>query len=813
MRADARASRWVVGLAVAVAVALALWLLASLLRADADIVSIVAHDLDEASGSWSSATWRENGASRSVRSVRSVLLRVTDAALEAGREVEVVDKDGKQAVARLILGEASAVLLYHAASRDSDFGTQLLSSRLARLETGQQEFRLALVLAPEAPRTTGGAALHDLEVPRAARLVALAQALGAWDRLRRGRFPRRPDGRPFLPFFVPREPGDWKQLIGTSLVGFLPEPLARYVAETPGLRQASYGHLSSFARRIPALEASLVELADAVAPAVAPAALEELRDRLRRSAEAYLAYLDSVWIESIATLVAPDEARISLYVHTLLSIEIEELAADLPRRLVLFEKDVIGGLRLRDPSTGRVIRVQAERKQLRFPIGKRVEPVQLGPYRFGSTRIDFVLEGLANSEALRAHLVDALRPRVRKGTTGEAVAADHIRHLSAVDDPRFSAVGEETRDEFLSALPSRVQRRSPGGGGVRWDASGPTLSLSPGLYDVGEDLILPPGAQLHLAAGVELQMQPGRSILVRGPLRIDGTATAPVRIRGSSADEPWGVLAVQGKGFGALDANAGRPVTEIRYLELEGGSEDYLRGAYYSGQLSVYHQDLVLIHTILRRSHADDSLNAKYAKVTIRHSAFLDSAADAVDLDWVEGSISHSLFAGMGPEGDGVDVSGSRVVLEESVISDAQDKCLSVGERSTVEVRGVLLRSCSIALASKDLSRTELRESLLLDNERDLAAYRKKPIFGGGRILGSDLLLVGARSGAQRDAESEIVVKDSIWIGGARGDIEQSGSTLLPRDSEPVRAIDFAALAARRQFSADAYRRIRGKLR
>jgi hypothetical protein len=152
-------------------------------------------------------------------------------------------------------------------------------------------------------------------------------------------------------------------------------------------------------------------------------------------------------------------------------------------------------------------------------------------------------------------------------------------------------------------------------------------------------------------------------------------------------------------------------------------------------------------------------------------------------------------------------------VVEESVFSDAHDKCLSVGERSTVAVRGVLLRSCSIAVASKDLSRTELRESVLLDNERDLAAYRKKPIFGGGRILGSDLLLVEARSGARCDAESEIVVEDSMWIGGVRGDIELFRGTLLPRDSEQVRAIDLAALAARWEFSADAYRRIRGALR
>ena len=109
------------------------------------------------------------------------------------------------------------------------------------------------------------------------------------------------------------------------------------------------------------------------------------------------------------------------------------------------------------------------------------------------------------------------------------------------------------------------------------------------------------------------------------------------------------MLAIQGGGAGPPLAGEPRLTAEIRFLELSGGFEDELRGAYYSGQLSIYHQDLEMSETTLRRSHADDSLNVKYGKVEIRDSSFLDSFADAIDLDWTQATIERSLFARTGP--------------------------------------------------------------------------------------------------------------------------------------------------------------------
>lgn len=705
-------------------------------------IVVEAQHLDDAGAD---ATWRENGEARRVR------LR-TDRVRPPWTRLVVEDAAGEKTLAWLVVGPPAAVLLQHAASRQAGLRDHVLPSRLASVETAGQTAELALVLDADAlPSQRRSAALADLEADAAARVLAAAEALGAWDVLARGRLPLRDDGTPFLPRFVPRAPGAWRDLRGTALEGFLPAPLAARVARDPALRQASYRELRRLAHETPELAARVGALADALPDRVPRDGVESLQALLADSAEAYDSYLDSVWVEHIVTLRSQDEAEIALYVHTLVPVRLEGFAAPLPRRMALFEKNAIAALRLHDPETGRAVAARTWRDRLLLPAKRSVEPVASGPYRFRTTRLRFRIDGLGASEALRLHLLDALRPVVTRADSGRAIEPSHVQHLSAISDPRFGAEGDEDLDAFASALP----RRLIGDGAALTPEA---LTLRAGAYELREDLLLPPGVGLRLEPGVDLSVQPGRSILVRGPLRIEGTAAQPVRIHGAT-DAPWGVLAAQGR-TGSVDGAV--PAALIRYLELEGGSEDQIRGAYYSGQLSIYHQDLRLEHATLRHSHADDSLNVKFGSVSIRDVVVEQSAADAVDLDWVEGEVRGARFEGMGPGGDGLDLSGSRVEVADTVFSGAGDKCISVGERSSVSVRASLLRGCALGVASKDLSTTEIRDAVFLDNERDLAAYQKKAIFGGGRLHGERLVLAGARREPEHDAVSTLELGDAV---------------------------------------------------
>jgi hypothetical protein len=120
----------------------------------------------------------------------------------------------------------------------------------------------------------------------------------------------------------------------------------------------------------------------------------------------------------------------------------------------------------------------------------------------------------------------------------------------------------------------------------------------------------------------------------------------------------------------------------------------------------------------------------------------------------VDGVIRNTEFTGNG--GDGIDLSGSDVVVVDSRFSNMGDKAISVGERTRFYALNVSISGSSIGIASKDLSTAHVLASTLKDNGTALAAYRKKAIFGGAdlEVLGS--LLWGNKKNFEVDGDSTI---------------------------------------------------------
>ena len=141
------------------------------------------------------------------------------------------------------------------------------------------------------------------------------------------------------------------------------------------------------------------------------------------------------------TQVSPDALSVALYVHTVVPVRIDDFTAGLPRQLSL-PQPLLAGLKLR-PSAGGITPAQAQVDRVIFALDQPVSPIAVGPYRFQSSRIDYRIEGLADSEELRLHLLDRLRPRLTNLASGKRVPRDHIRRLSSIDDPRFGAAGDE----------------------------------------------------------------------------------------------------------------------------------------------------------------------------------------------------------------------------------------------------------------------------------------------------------------------------------------------------------------------------------
>jgi hypothetical protein len=421
---------------------------------------------------------------------------------------------------------------------------------------------------------------------------------------------------------------------------------------------------------------------------------------------------------------------------------------------------VARGLRL--GAGGASVAAVVEQGRLRFMSDARVDPIPHDSVRFATARLDFTLAGLDGFDGIPWELLDALEPRFTNLVTGEPVPAEHVTGFVSESDPRYGHAADEGVEAFASALPRRLVRDGAGDS-ARLDRQARRLIVTVGSYRVVEDLILPAGYGLVLEAGVDLRVQPGRSILVRGPLAASGERQRPVRVRGESGEEPWGTLAVQGRGVSVPGPESPRPRVEMRHVVIDGGSGDSLRGAEYTGQLSVHHADLTLERATLTGARASDALSVRHGRVAIRDARFVDNEADGVDLDHSEGSIRGSLFAG-GQRGDGLELSGSDVSIEDSIFHRDGRRCLSATEGAAVRLRGSLLRGCSVGVTSRDAARVEVRESVFHTNASGFAATRRNEVFGGGHIEAEDVILVDTGSEDRLDELSQIEVEKVIRI-------------------------------------------------
>ena len=168
-----------------------------------------------------------------------------------------------------------------------------------------------------------------------------------------------------------------------------------------------------------------------------------------------------------------------------------------------------------------------------------------------------------------------------------------------------------------------------------------------------------------------------------------------------------------------------------------GDSARWINGIFFSGGFSIhYSEEVILRNSRIEGNHADDGVNFKYVhSVLIENTLFQDNFADQVDLDSSNGRVINSQFFNKQKtslNGDGIDTSGSDVLISNSIFTGFNDKGISSGERSNVIIHKCKLHNNNIGVAVKDLSRAFFVDVDFNNNYKDVAAYRKKHVFGGG---------------------------------------------------------------------------------
>ncbi len=248
------------------------------------------------------------------------------------------------------------------------------------------------------------------------------------------------------------------------------------------------------------------------------------------------------------------------------------------------------------------------------------------------------------------------------------------------------------------------------------------IHIIPGERVIENTLIFPKGFTVHVDPGTKLILKNNANIIFQGAVFFNGDTNRPITIE-SQGEDRGGML--------VLSADKWSKINNTEFL---GMSPVKHKGLHLSGAVTFYESNVRFQNTnFLNNFKGDDFLNIVRSNFAMENSSFSNTVSDAIDLDFSNGFVSDTTFTNIG--NDALDFSGSNATLNGLVIKETNDKAISAGEKSSINIFDTDIARSKIGLASKDNSTIHASDINFHDVDYIVAAYQKKPEFGASEIF------------------------------------------------------------------------------
>ena len=263
-----------------------------------------------------------------------------------------------------------------------------------------------------------------------------------------------------------------------------------------------------------------------------------------------------------------------------------------------------------------------------------------------------------------------------------------------------------------------------------------SLRIKQGNWIIEKSLVIPKGFSLTISENTTLQFSSNSALILKGPLIIQGTKKNPVLLTGVKdpvhSNKSWpGVVVQKTKG-----------ASQWSHVVIRNTAGVSNKGWSLSGGVNFYEAAIQMKNVSIVGSRAEDALNIVRSDFELDFISIKDTASDGLDSDFSEGTVQTGTFENIGEsgEGDGIDISGSKVIIKNVFFKNISDKALSVGENSRMVATHVSMERVGTAAVSKDGSFLSLADVKIKSAHiAGLMAYLKKSEYGPGTIVAKNV--------------------------------------------------------------------------
>lgn len=279
-----------------------------------------------------------------------------------------------------------------------------------------------------------------------------------------------------------------------------------------------------------------------------------------------------------------------------------------------------------------------------------------------------------------------------------------------------------------------------------------TLNKASSPYYLSENVEIKSGAVLEIDAGVELLIDQGKGITIKGTLTINGTEDEPVRLTSYYPGQHW-------KGLFFDNADSRSILDHVVISEASGISND----EYFFSAVSLLNSDVEILNSVIRdiplpissqysrlkvtgsrisnATLVGDYVNVNGGKLWLINNTFEGNNIedmDAIDIGFMEDTTiiqGNSFYDFIGDNTDAIDIgdSSTGVQIIGNKVVNCGDKAVSIGQGSEARIFKNVFAKCNLGVGIKDAgSIGYIDHNTFYSNNVGVAVYEKVLNRGGG---------------------------------------------------------------------------------
>ena len=235
---------------------------------------------------------------------------------------------------------------------------------------------------------------------------------------------------------------------------------------------------------------------------------------------------------------------------------------------------------------------------------------------------------------------------------------------------------------------------------------------------INETVITPKDIKVKIFPGSKIEFKSNGQLIALGGISLNGEKDSRIIIKSSEDASSGGIFVSESE-----------QTSFVQYTDFENLKGVILDNRLITGCINFFKSNVIIKNSTFHNNfNKDDFINIINSEFEIEDVIISNSFADAIDLDFSDGSMKNIKI--YNPGNDGIDFSGSNVVLSKVIIKNSKDKALSVGENSKVNASSIIINNSFIGIAVKDGSKFIANISEMKNNKFDYASFIKKVEYG-----------------------------------------------------------------------------------